>query len=168
MPHDWAASVSATHLTPDFPAMGTTEALKNQKVGYPDGRSKGPYCDVISDVRLPVAKLLIPGLKTGMAADPETNHCDSRVRSVVHEVPEPLKLKMKPLRLNGSRIHRKLRKMSKKVPCSDDGTTANNVVELNEYETALHFDFDAQPGALNTPLHVRKVHPVENYAMRKT
>ncbi len=77
---------------------------------YPDGLSKGPYHDVISNVRLPVAKLPTPRVKTGMAADPATSHCDSRVRRIVHEVSEPFKLKFKPLKGNESRIHRKLKK----------------------------------------------------------
>ena len=91
----------------------------------------------------------------------------SRVRLVVHEVLEPLKLKLKPLKVNGSRIHPKLRKKSKKVPCPHDDTTTNNVVELPKFETSSNFDIDAQ-SALNTPSHVQNVHPTKNSAMRNT
>ena len=93
----------------DFRALDTPIAgrpFRTDQVWYLDGRTVDPP----NDVRLPVCQ---PQEVHSSVVDPKMNSRSSRVKHVLNDVPEKLKTRPKPLRLNGSRIFRRLRNKRK-------------------------------------------------------
>ena len=93
----------------DFRALDTPIAgrpFRTDQVWYLDGRTVDPP----NDVRLPVCQ---PRKVHSSVVDPKMSSRSSRVKHVLNDVPEKLKTRPKPLRLNGARTFRRLRKRRK-------------------------------------------------------
>ena len=125
----------------DFRALDTPIAgrpFRTDQVWYLDGRTVDPP----NDVRLPVCQ---PRKVHSSVVDPKMSSRSSRVKHVLNDVPEKLKTRPKPLRLNGARTFRRLRKRrkshAKDLDHENDTTLIDTKVDkVNENEQVKQND----------------------------
>ena len=84
--------------------------------------------------------------------------CGSRVKPKLHKVPALLKKQPKPLRLNGSRIFRRLSKKSRSKCLDNEIETTQDVLNDNIVKDSMSDDkvnnVDHVNGSANNDLHV--------------
>ena len=130
----------------EFRALDTPIAgrpFRTDQVCHLDGRTVDP----LSDVRLPVCQ---PQEVHFPVVDPKMSPRGSRVKPDLHKVPELLTKQPKPLRLNGSRIFRRLRKKSRSKCLDNENDTIQNV--SNEY-VCMNNTINNDNGIANSDLH---------------
>ena len=149
----------------DFRALDTPLAgrpFRTDQVCYLDGRTVDPS----SDVRLSVCQ---PREVHSPVVDPKMSPRGSRVKPNLHKVPDLLKKQPKPLRLNGSRIFRRLRKKSRSKSLDNEIDTTQDVSNddivknvLNDYKVN---DVNHVNGNADNDLHVDVMPIAPNVSM---